>query len=105
MTSVIVESDGTDEPPPAGMEGLAVTGEEPVGPAEVDCTVVVSTAGEVSATGEVSAAEEVSPAEVVSVTGHTVVLIATVEVTTLVESAGQLVTVGAQLVIVISLVE
>lgn len=46
-----------------------------------------------------------SPAAgVVSVTGHTVVEMAIVEVTTVVESAGQLVTVGAQLVIVISLV-
>jgi hypothetical protein len=39
-----------------------------------------------------------------SVTGHTVVEIAIVEVTTLVESAGQLVTVAAQLVTVTSLV-
>lgn len=99
MTSVTVESDGTDEPPPVGTEGLAVTGEEPVGPAEVDSTVVVSTAGDVSPAGVVSLAG------VVSVTGHTVVLIGIVEVTTEVESAGQLVTVGAQLVMVISLVE
>lgn len=35
-------------------------------------------------------------------TGHTVVEIAIVEVTTVVDPAGQLVTVGAQLVIVIS---
>lgn len=41
---------------------------------------------------------------VVSVTGHTVVETGIVEVTTEVESAGQLVTVGAQLVTVISLV-
>lgn len=47
---------------------------------------------------------EVEPAGVVSVTGHTVVETAMVEVITDVESAGQLVTVGAQLVIVISLV-
>ena len=40
----------------------------------------------------------------VSVTGHIVVEIATVDVTTLVESAGQLVTVAAQLVTVTSLV-
>lgn len=46
----------------------------------------------------------VDPAGPVSVTGHTVVETAMVEVTTVVESAGQLVTVGAQLVIVISLV-
>lgn len=44
------------------------------------------------------------PAGVVSVTGHTVVEMAMVEVTIEVESAGQLVTVGAQLVTVISLV-
>jgi len=41
----------------------------------------------------------------VSVTGQTVVEIAMMEVTTLVDSAGQLVTVGAQLVTVISWVE
>lgn len=87
MTSVTVESDGTDELPPVEIEGLAVTGEEPVGPTEVNFTVIVF------------------PAEVVSVTGHTVVLIGIVEVTTEVESAGQLVTLGAQLVMVISLVE
>ena len=43
--------------------------------------------------------------EVVSVTGQTVVLMGIVEVIIWVESAGQLVTLGAQLVIVISLVE
>jgi len=95
---VTVESDGTDEPP-AGTDRLEVIGEAPLGPTEVDSTVLVSTAGEVSAAGEVSLVE------VVSVTGQTVVLIGMVEVTTVVESAGQLVTVGAQLVIVISLVE
>jgi hypothetical protein len=47
---------------------------------------------------------ELAAAGVVLVTGQTVVEIAMVEVTTVVESAGQLVTVGAQLVIVISLV-
>jgi hypothetical protein len=41
---------------------------------------------------------------VVSVTGYTVVEVAIVEVLIWVESAGQLVTVGAQLVIVTSLV-
>jgi hypothetical protein len=41
---------------------------------------------------------------VVSVTGQTVVEIAIVDVTTVVESAGQLVTVAAQLVMVTSLV-
>lgn len=61
------------------------TGELPLGPA-----------------GPVSVGVE--PAGVVSVTGHTVVETAMVEVTTVVESAGQLVIVGAQLVIVISLV-
>jgi hypothetical protein len=48
--------------------------------------------------------DEDPAAGVVSVTGQTVVEIAMVEVTTVVESAGQLVTVGAQLVMVISLV-
>ena len=41
---------------------------------------------------------------VTEATGHMVVLIATMEVTTLVEPAGQLVTVGAQLVIVETMV-
>lgn len=40
----------------------------------------------------------------VAVTGQTVVEMAIVDVTTVVDSAGQLVTVGAQLVIVTSLV-
>ena len=47
---------------------------------------------------------EVELAVSVSVTGQIVVEIAIVEVTTVVESAGQSVTVAAQLVIVISLV-
>lgn len=48
--------------------------------------------------------EEVELPVSVSVTGQMVVEIAIVEVTTVVESAGQSVTVAAQLVIVISLV-
>jgi hypothetical protein len=47
---------------------------------------------------------ELTVAAVVSVTGHTVVAIGIVEVTTVVESAGQLTTSGAQLVMVTSLV-
>jgi hypothetical protein len=47
---------------------------------------------------------ELVTAAVVSVTGQTVVEIAIVEVTTVVESAGQLTTSGAQLVMVTSLV-
>lgn len=49
-------------------------------------------------------AEPVAPAVETSVIGHTVVETATVETTTEAESAGQSVTVGAQLVIVTSLV-
>lgn len=58
---------------------------------------------EPGATDDGSVAGEVSVS--VSVTGHTVVETAIVEVTTVVESAGQLTTVGAQLVIVTSSVE
>jgi hypothetical protein len=47
---------------------------------------------------------ELATAGVVSVTGQTVVEMGMVEVTTVVESAGQLVTLAAQLVMVISLV-
>lgn len=47
---------------------------------------------------------ELAAAGVVSVTGQTVVETAMVEVTTVVESAGQLVTLAAQLVMVTSLV-
>ena len=67
---------------------------------ELVATVVVST------TGLVSETRVVSPAGAVSVTGQTVVERAMVEVTTVVEPdpAGQSVTVGAQLVIVIKLV-
>lgn len=53
--------------------------------------------------GEIAVTEDVIAVSV-AVTGHTVVEIAIVEVTTVVESAGQLVTVGAQLVMVTSLV-
>lgn len=78
--------------PPAGTEALELTGEEPEGPVgEVTGGIPVDSPG-IEAVG------------VVSVTGHTVVEMAMVEVTTEVESAGQLVTVGAQLVTVISLV-
>ena len=52
----------------------------------------------------VDAGGELAPTGVISVTGHTVVEMAMVEVVTIVESAGQLVTSGAQLVMVISLV-
>lgn len=114
-----VDSGGAEELP--GAEGLELTGEEPEGPAgEVE-----EGAGEVAGklplglgradvdlvgdepAGGVSADVDSAGVETaggVSVTGHTVVEIAMVEVTTEVESAGQLVMVGAQLVIVTSLV-
>lgn len=63
-----------------------LTGKMPVGPVPVDRGVEPTSAG------------------VVSVTGHTVVETAMVEVTTVVESAGQLTTSGAQLVMVTLLV-
>lgn len=104
-----------------------VTGEEPEGPAVVDSAEVDSAgvdsavvdsagvdlagvdseetdwAGGVLVIEVVVPAGEVSPVEV-SVTGQTVVRTGMVEVTTVVESAGQFVTVGAQLVMVTSLV-
>ena len=52
----------------------------------------------------VGAGGELAPTGVISVTGQTVVEMGIVDVVTMVESAGQLVTSGAQLVIVISLV-
>ena len=54
--------------------------------------------------GPVGRDGELAAAGLVSVTGQTVVETAIVEVVTMVESAGQLVTLAAQLVIVISLV-
>lgn len=119
-----VDSGGAEKLP--GAEGLELTGEEPegpageveegagevagklplgLGPADVDL-VGDGPAGGVSAdvdSADVDSAG-VETAGGVSVTGHTVVEIAMVEVTTEVESAGQLVMVGAQLVIVTSLV-
>lgn len=83
-----VESEPTGEEAEGPADGLVLvgddTGETPLGPG----------AGVDSPAGVVS----------LSVTGHTVVEMAIVEVTTLVESAGQSVIVGAQLVTVISLV-
>jgi len=75
-----------------------VTGDEPEGTAGED-------AGELSLELVGIDGAEVDSDEVVSVTGQTVVLMGIVEVMTVVECAGQFVTVGAQLVIVISLVE
>jgi hypothetical protein len=87
----------TGEVSPAGEVAEPVTGDEPEG-----------TAGEVAGKLPLGLAAtdgaEVESDDVVSVTGQTVVRTAIVEVITLVESAGQLVTVEAQLVMVISLV-
>jgi heme/copper-type cytochrome/quinol oxidase subunit 2 len=87
----------------------AVTGELPLGPAGLEdptgtLPVGIDPVGAVSVGEGPAGVVDCPAAGVVSVTGHTVVEIAMVEVTTVVESAGQLVTVGAQLVIVISLV-
>ena len=82
-----IEDVGTDVP--LGTPGIPadeLTGETPLGLGTADRGV-----------------EPTAPV-VVSVTGQTVVEIGIVEVTTVVESAGQLVTVGAQLVIVTKLV-
>ena len=118
---MVVSSEGTEVEPalaPVGMElagtvpegagldslepGAVSVGLTPVG-ADSDGLVEEDPAGAVSV-GVDPAGVDWPAAGVVSVTGHTVVEIAMVEVTTVVESAGQLVTVGAQLVIVISLV-
>lgn len=94
---------------PLGPAGL-VTGELPLGPAGLDddpagtLSVGIEPVGAVSVGEDPAGVVDWPAAGVVSVTGHTVVEMAMVEVTTVVESAGQLVTVGAQLVIVISLV-
>lgn len=109
VTTVTVDSGGIDEPP-AGTEALELTGKVPEGTA-VDVTGEPGEeAGEVAGRLPLGLGPAgvdspgVEAAGVVSVTGHTVVETAMVEVTTEVESAGQLVTVGAQLVTVISLV-
>ena len=80
------EDKGTGVPLEGGTPADELTGRTPLGPGitETEVELVAST--------------------VVSVTGHTVVEIGIVEVTTVVESAGQLTTSGAQLVIVTSLV-
>lgn len=82
-----IEDPGTDVPlATPGIPADELTGETPLG---------LDTAGTES---------ELVAVAVVSVTGQTVVERAIVEVTTTVDPAGQLVTVGAQLVIVIKLV-
>lgn len=111
VTTVTVDSGGAEELP--GAEGLWRTGEEPKGPAgEVAGKLLLGLGptdvdlGDEAAGGalaDVASAGVVTAGEV-SFTGQTVVEIAMVEVTTEVESAGQLVMVGAQLVIVTSLV-
>jgi hypothetical protein len=58
VISVTVDPNGTDEPLPAGSEGLGVTGEEPLGTGvvpsgRVDVAVEVSITGEVEVAGEV----------------------------------------------------
>jgi sugar lactone lactonase YvrE len=88
-----------------------VTGEEPEGTAEDESTGLDSAGldpaavdgAETDSAGVVWATGVVPPTGV-SVTGQTVVRIGMVDVTTWVESAGQFVTVDAQLVMVISLV-
>lgn len=86
---------GADELGPAGAAGEVLdTGLEPEGPA----------AGVVPEGLPVFAGVEDDDDVSVAVTGQMVVEIAMVEVTTTVEWAGQLVTVGAQLVIVTSVV-
>ena len=66
---------------------------------EAEVEAVVDTAGV-----DPTEAEPVAPAVETSVIGHTVVETATVEITTEGDPAGQSVTVGAQLVMVTSLV-
>lgn len=89
--------DTAGEVSPADELTEPVTGDEPDGTAE-------EVAGKLPLGLAPTDGAEVDSDKVVSVTGQTVVRIAIVEVTTLVESAGQSVTVAAQLVIVISLV-
>lgn len=97
---------------PAGVDGAGVvpTGELPVGvpgvpgvpPGPVEDGVRIAGLDDTGATDEGGVPSAVSVS--VWVTGHTVVYAGTVDVTTVVESAGQLTTVGAQLVMVTSLV-
>lgn len=119
VTTVTVDSGGAEKLP--GAEGLELAGEElekpaggvaweakevagklplGLGPADVDLVGDEPAGGDLV---DVDAAG-VETAGGASVTGHTVVEIAMVEVTTEVESAGQSVMAGAQLVIVTSLV-
>lgn len=79
-----------------------VTGEEPAGE---DGSTGVLTGGAGELAGKVPLGTVPAGAVSVSVTGHTVVETGMVDVMTENELAGQSVTVGAQLVIVYSLVE
>ena len=87
---------GTTGEPGAEADGVTVTRDEPEGKLAGELTGKAPL--DVGATGVDSLLGEVS------VTGRTVVEMGIVEVTTVVESAGQSVTVAAHLVIVISLV-
>jgi hypothetical protein len=99
----VVDSVTGDEPEgPVGLAGAEgePTGEEAERPTD---TLVGDDAGEAPLEPG-AVVDSLAGVDSLSVTGHTVVEIAMVDVITLVESAGQFVTVGAQLVIVISLV-
>lgn len=93
----LAEEDTTDEEAgiedaPAGVSlGEADTTDEPTGKTLLGL-------------GPEGSGEELAGTGVASVTGHTVVEMAIVEVVTIVESAGQFVTLAAQLVMVTSLV-
>jgi hypothetical protein len=109
----VEEPDSTGELPVGVLSGEVSEGAVSVGVSESVSDGAVSVAvseGVTSGVGlpelDPAATEEGRETEAVSVavTGHTVVETAMVEVMTLVESAGQLGTVGAQLVMVISLV-
>ena len=93
VDSAVVDSAVVD----SAVVDSAVVASAGVDSVETDWTGVVWIIGVVLPAGEVSPAE-------VSVTGQTVVRTGMVEVTTVVESAGQFVIVGAQLVMVTSLV-
>ena len=116
VTTVVVASPGAGVVP-TGDEGAGDEASEVTPGAEelstgVEATEVplggVDTAEELTGKAPVelgpAGTVELTVAAVVSVTGHTVVEIGIVEVTTVVESAGQLTTSGAQLVMVTSLV-
>jgi hypothetical protein len=105
VTAPAVEGAGVSAGVEAESEGAGADGVSLADPDQTEEYPTLELAGKtLLGLGAPGREGELAAAGVVSVTGQTVVETAMVEVTTVVESAGQLVTLAAQLVMVILLV-